>query len=271
VGETIKKYNLVDKGEKIIVACSGGKDSTTVLYLLKKFGYDIEAMFIDLGIGKWSAANKKNLEEFCEKQGITLHCVSVRDELGYSICYLRSISEKKAGLSSCNACGIIKRWLINKKARDFGADKVATGHNMDDEAETIFMNIIKGSPNLCINLGPKTGTEKEKKFVTRIKPLYFCTEKEVEQYSRKMQFPVLYDKCPCSVDAYRRQIKNLLDEFEARHKGTRKNIVMHFMKILPELRKKYKTKKKIEYCKYCGEPSRGEKCKMCQILELAVR
>jgi len=54
VGETIKKYNLVDKGEKIIVACSGGKDSTTVLYLLKKFGYNIEAMFVDLGIGRCS-------------------------------------------------------------------------------------------------------------------------------------------------------------------------------------------------------------------------
>ena len=65
VKNTIKKYNLINKNDKILVACSGGKDSTTVLYLLNKFGYNVEAIAIDLLIGEYSKINLKNTKEFC--------------------------------------------------------------------------------------------------------------------------------------------------------------------------------------------------------------
>jgi len=186
VRNTIKKYELCSKKDKVIVACSGGKDSTTALYLLKKFGYDTEALIIDLHIGKWSEKNLKNLKGFCGEHDIRLHIVNMRKEIGYSVCYIRNGIQAKAKFSNCMICGVIKRWILNKKARELKADKLATGHNLDDEAENVLMNTFKGNPELGINLGPKTGIVINKKFVQRIKPLYFCSNKEIRKYSKSM-------------------------------------------------------------------------------------
>ena len=76
VKNTIKKYNLINKKEKIIVAVSGGKDSMTVLYLLKKFGYKTEAIHINLEMGKWSKDNMNNVKKFCSQLNVPLHIYS---------------------------------------------------------------------------------------------------------------------------------------------------------------------------------------------------
>ena len=81
--ETIKKYNLLNKKDKILVAASGGKDSTTVLYLLKKFGFKVEALFIDLGIGKFSKINKENIKKFCKNENIKLNIISFKKFFGH--------------------------------------------------------------------------------------------------------------------------------------------------------------------------------------------
>ena len=108
VKATIKKYKLCTKKERIIVACSGGKDSTTVLYLMKKFGYSVEALIIDLLIGKWSDKNLQNIKKFCQEQKIKLHEVNLREEFGCSMCFMRSGIQKKVKLNNCLICGIIK-------------------------------------------------------------------------------------------------------------------------------------------------------------------
>lgn len=267
---TIDKYKLATKKDKIIVACSGGKDSTTALYLLKKFGYNVEAMHINLLMGTWSKQNLQNIKKFCKDNKIKLHVYSIRDEIGYSICYIKSIVQQKAKLKQCTICGILRRWLINKKARELGATKLATGHNLDDEAQTIIMNWIKGNPWLSTNLGPVVGTIQDKKFVTRIKPLYFCKEKDIRKYSEAMNFPVLYQRCPCVIDATRHEIRNQLDEFEKRNKNIKENIVNSFLEIQKLLRQKI-IKNKLIYCKKCGEPSRNEICNACKIIQIMKR
>ncbi|MEM2784928.1 MAG: TIGR00269 family protein [Candidatus Pacearchaeota archaeon] len=266
VKETIEKYKLATKEDKILVACSGGKDSTTVLYLLKKFGYNVEALHINLLMGSWSKENERNIRKFCKEHGIKLYVFSIRDELGYSICYIKSVVQQKAKLKQCTICGIIRRWLINKKARALKASKVATGHNLDDEAQTVIMNLIKGNPWLGINQGPVTGTIEEKKFVTRIKPLFFCKEKDIRKYSELMKFPVLYRRCPCVVGALRHEVRKKLDELEKKNKNIKENIVSNWLEIKKLLIQKQE-QKPILYCKNCGEPSRREICKACSILK----
>ncbi|MEM2918693.1 MAG: TIGR00269 family protein [Candidatus Altiarchaeota archaeon] len=269
VKKTIDDFELIAKGDKILVACSGGKDSTTALYLLKKFGYKVEALFIDLLLGRYSEKNFENIKKFCNENKIKLHKVSIRDEFGYKICYIHSILKSKGySIKNCTICGVMKRSIMNRKARELNATKMATGHNLDDEAQTIFMNFLQGNLSLCAKLGPKTGFIKDEKFVPRIKPLYFCPEEEIRKYSMLKKFPVLYEKCPCAVDTFRLEIKGYLNEIEKKNPGVKEKIVYNFIKILPKIKEYYKSDEKLKYCKICGEPSRKEICKACEIVRI---
>lgn len=260
VKETIEKYDLAIKGEKIVVACSGGKDSTTVLYLMKKLGFEVEGLFIDLGIGEWSRKNQENLKIFCEKNSIKLHTVEVKDFLGEDIGGLKS----KFSGSSCTACGIIKRWLLNKKARELGADKLATGHNLDDQAETMLMNFLKHDFKLNLGQQPKTGLVADRKFVPRIKPLFFCLNKEVMEYSKQMSFPVLYEKCPFSAGVFRREIREELDTLERPYPEFKEQMVRNFLEMVKKLKR---DESPVKYCEKCGGVSRGDVCKFCGLME----
>ncbi len=265
VKKTIKEHGLLRKSDKIIVACSGGKDSTSVLYFLKKFGYDVEALHLDLIIGERSEKNLKGLKKFCKSLGVKLHVVNIRGQIGCSICYARKGIQAKKRLSNCMICGVVKRWVLNKKARELKGTKLVTGHNLDDEAENVLMNLMKGNVELGASLGPKTGVVEDKRFVQRVKPLYFCSNSEVREFSRKMQFPVIYEACPCLVGTLRKKVRGLLAELEKASKGVKMKIVRNFLEVLPLLKKKV-GKGKLRECGKCGEPSRRDVCKRCELL-----
>lgn len=269
VRKTIRTNKLIGKKEKILVACSGGKDSTTALHLIKKLtknnkNITIEAIHIDAGIGNYSKINKKNTIKFCKDNNIKLHLTSFRKEFGTNLCYLKDkVKEKNIKWKSCTICGILRRYILNKKAKQLKATKLITGHNLDDEAQAVIMNMFKNTMPVMARLGPISGIQKQKGFVQRIKPLYFCSEQEVKLYSKLMNFPVKYEKCPCRTEAYRREVAELLDQFEKKHKQTKYSIVRSLLEILPELKKKYKGK--VKYCKKCGEPSAGDICNSCNL------
>ncbi|MFH1521888.1 MAG: tRNA 2-thiocytidine biosynthesis TtcA family protein, partial [archaeon] len=157
VAETIKKYRLIKKSDKVIVALSGGKDSTSVLYILKKMGYSVEGLMIDLYLGRWSELHKENMIRFCKEINVPLTIVDLKKELGQGICFIKAVLKKQKNLTGCTVCGIIKRWILNKWAKKMGADKLVTGHNLDDEAQNVLMNFLKGNILLGVNSSPATG------------------------------------------------------------------------------------------------------------------
>jgi uncharacterized protein (TIGR00269 family) len=266
VKATIKKYSLLSKKDKVLVAVSGGKDSTTALYLLKKFGYAVEAITIDVLIGKYTKDNLENIKKFCKESKIRLHVVSFRKKFGYSVCYMKSaLKSKGAGLNSCTVCGVLRRYLINKHVKKLGADKVVTGHNLDDEAESVMMNFFRNTMHLSARLGPVSGFAKHAGFVPRVKPLYFTKKSDVEKYSKIMNFPVQYGACPCSVDAYRRSVREFLDALEKENPQIKENIISNFLAMLPKLKLKFKAQSP-NICRKCGEPSMSDECRTCRIL-----
>jgi uncharacterized protein (TIGR00269 family) len=268
VKNTIRDYSLISKNDKVLVAVSGGKDSTVLLYILKKMGYKIEALTINSFIGNYSKESLENITKFCEDLGVKLHNVSLRDEFGYSLCYIRSILNSKGfNIKSCTICGVLRRYLLNKYARKLGATKLVLGHNLDDEAQVIMMNFIRGDVPVSARLGPMTGVIKNKKFVPRIKPLYLVREKDIAEYSKIMKFPVKYGECPCSADSLRRSMKSVFNELEKEDPDVREKIVHSFLKTLPKLKKLYKNEDEIAYCSNCGEPTQKQMCKTCQILQ----
>ena len=107
VNDTVKKYGLFSRKDKLAVAVSGGKDSTVCLYILKKLGYDVEAITVDAVIGDYTKENVKNLKKVCKEHDIKLKVVSFRDEFGMALCYIQSLLKGKGyKYSSCMICGI---------------------------------------------------------------------------------------------------------------------------------------------------------------------
>ncbi len=263
---TIKKYRLLNKKEKILVAASGGKDSTAAMFILKKLGYNIIALTVDVEIGSYTKINCENLKRFCGQHKIPLYVLNVREEFGCSICYMQSaLKSKGMKLNSCAVCGVIRRYMVNRAARKLGAKKIVTGHNLDDEAQSMMMNLFRNTLQLSARLGPSAGVMKNSKFIPRIKPLYFIPEKDIVKYSKLNRFPVNYEKCPCSVFVFRNFVRQMLNEQEKSSPGMKRNIVEYFLKIQPALRKRYKGQSQA-YCTVCGEPSQAEVCRACQII-----
>jgi len=176
VRKTIRLYSIFTKKDKIGVACSGGKDSTVCLSVLRKLGFNVEAITIDASIGSYTKQNVDNIKKVCKDNDIKLHVIPFRDEFGKSLCYIRGVlKEKGFDYSSCMLCGILKRYLLNKYSKKLGFDYLATGHNLDDEAEAFLMNVFRNDYSLASRQGPKSRESSSLKFVSRVKPLYFMT------------------------------------------------------------------------------------------------
>jgi len=268
IAETVKKYNMITPEDKVVVAVSGGKDSTAVLYALKKQGYDVEAITVDAHIGCYTETNLKNIRAVCKDLGVKLYEIPFRKVFGASLCHIRdTLKEKGFNYKSCNICGVLRRYLLNKGSRELGATKLVLGHNLDDEAQAIFMNLIKNKQELNARVGPSPGVIKNQGFVPRIKPLYFMGEKDIVRYSKIRNFPVYYGKCPCSLDGFRNYVKDFLNAYQKVNPDVKKNIVVNFLKKVPALREKYKKNTKLNSCESCSEPSKDAVCRPCQLLD----
>ena len=124
------------------------------------------------------------------------------------------------------------------------------------------MNIFKGSPKLSANSGPITLNIPDKKFIPRIKPLFYVSENDIREYSKKKKLPVIYESCPCAIDSYRISVRKFLNTLSKKDK---ERIVNNSEKLIAKLEKR---NDKINYCQICGEPARNKICKKCELMNV---
>ena len=264
IQRTIEEHGLFSRDSKVLVACSGGKDSTVILHVLKALGYDVEAITVDAHIGCYTEENLRNLRRTCDGLGVRLYEVSFRKEFGGGMCFMQqALKAKGHGYKNCHVCGVLRRQLLNKHSRTLHADVLVTGHNLDDEAQAIMMNLMRGQLFLAARTGPKS--EGGGGFTPRVKPMYFCRQKDVVAYSRLKGLPVKYTECPCNSEAYRREIRAMFKDFTEEEK---ENIVRQFLWLQPAL-KRLHAGPKAGSCSTCGEPSSGSMCAACLMLREA--
>ncbi|TAL57842.1 MAG: TIGR00269 family protein [Nanoarchaeota archaeon] len=264
VKDTIDDFSLISKDDKIAVACSGGKDSTILLHLLKKWGYNIEALAIDEGIARYRDAALEDLKTICKTEGVLLRIVSYQENFGTT---LDSYLKNNRGARACTVCGVWRRHLLNRESKNY--DAIATGHNLDDEAQSILMNLIKSNIQVLARLGPKTEVVSSPGFTPRVKPLYFVTEKETSAYALLKGFSIKFAECPNAFDSFRAEVRDILNEFEAENKGSKRKLMQWFIEVIPKL-KAYYSNEQIGVCARCGEPSRRNPCISCGLTSRVV-
>lgn len=265
--KTIRQFDLIGKEENLGVAVSGGKDSLSLLFILKKLSEQnpkikLTAIAINEGIEGYRDKSLITAQKFCNKLGIKLNIYSYENEFGMPLDQMLKILDVKP----CTICGIFRRYLLNKKSKELGFTKLATGHNLDDECQSILMNQFKNNMQASSRLGPKAGITSNKNFIQRVKPLYLCTEKEVTTYAFLNGILDVFNECPNVVKSYRAQVRDMLNDFEAKFPGTKYAIINSFLQVLPELREKFKDEE-AGFCKSCGEAAAKDKCNACIYVE----
>lgn len=269
--KTIRKHKLFKQGEKIAVGVSGGKDSMLSIFLLKKlFGKTnpIEALIIDEGIPGYRDKAIKTAVKACKEWKVPFRVIEFRKEFGITGTEImeKISASNELGKSCCAFCGPFRRTILNKHAKQVQASKLVTGHNLDDEAQNILMNVFGNHTDKFLRLGATTGIPEHQNFIPRIKPLYESPEKEIIAYCMFNNIPHYSEKCcPFSSKAKRNKFRALLNEFELKYPGTKFSIIGFFNEIKKHLQEK--TKKEIGTCSSCQQPSTTKKCNSCSNLE----
>ena len=201
-----KRFNLINKKDRIAIGISGGKDSMLLFYALhlySKFSFvdfKIVPIIIDLGFDNF---NPKPIQDFIESFGYKLEVYEAKDV--YKILLL---NQKDKSHLPCSICSKMKKAIIDKAAKKFNCNKVAFAHHADDAIETLFLNEIKGGK--IATFSPKMFLTKDE--ITFIRPLILVFENDISKTVKALNIPILESTCPANKKTDREEIKILLNQ-----------------------------------------------------------
>lgn len=269
IRKTIRLNRLIEQQDTIAIAVSGGKDSTLLLKVLSDYAKEhrtikLFALYIDRG-DPFSQECKKAAREAARRYKVPFHSFSFKKEFGLSMIDISRITHK-VGASKCSVCGVFRRRLLDEKARELGANKLATGHNLTDEAQSYLMNFVKCEWDNFLSLGPKS-QPRWPGFVQRIRPLRDVPEKEIKTYVAIKGIKHFPEPCPCRAGSLRFNFMKILEELKQFRPGAEFSIVKAGDKIRKQLLKAVKGKP--NKCTKCGELTSQKICRVCQYLAIA--
>ncbi len=266
VKKELSKQFKLRSASKIAVALSGGKDSTVALYLLNKIyrkhkNIEFVAITVDEGINGYRPASIKVSERAAKELNIPHKIVTFKDKIGYDLDSIITQIEKAGGnVLACSYCGVFRRFCLNTEAKALEATRLATGHNLDDISQSIFMNLFRADLTKLARLGPHKKVQKG--LVPRIMPLRVIPEKESYLYSMINGIEIHDGECPYAIYAQRGRYRDVLAQFEEESPGTRHSLLRTYEQLADLLLKKFGPID-LNNCDKCGEPTSGVVCKSC--------
>jgi tRNA 2-thiocytidine biosynthesis protein TtcA len=226
VGQAIGDFNMIEDGDKVMVCLSGGKDSYGLLDILltlrerAPINFEIVAVNLDQKQPNFPA---HILPEYLTKLGVPFH---IENQDTYSI-VKRVIPE---GKTTCSLCSRLRRGILYRVADELGATKIALGHHRDDIMETFFLNMFFGSK--LKSMPAKLQSDDGRHVV--IRPLAYVKESDMERYAEIKEFPIIpCDLCGSQENLQRKQIKNMLTEWDKKHPGRVDNIFSSLSTVVP--------------------------------------
>lgn len=275
--ETIRRERLIVPGDYVAVAVSGGKDSLVLLHILGSFkergllrDVKMEAFTVNEGHPYscfYRMSRRDYVRELAARFGIEYNVYHFKDFFGVTALEL---SERlaKAGheVHMCTIDGVLRRRLMNVVGRRRGWTKIATAHNLDDEAQTVLMNVLMGNLSRFAYYGVYEDAE-EKDLIPRIKPMKYIREEEVALYAYYHGIPLMELECPYVVANPRYDLKFTLAEWEREMPSVKYNLVSFGEKLASALRGRPAAE--LKRCRYCGAASAREVCRVCELFEKA--
>lgn len=265
VHETITRAELFKRGDYVAIAASGGKDSTVLAYIMKllnerhDYGLKLVLLSIDEGITGYRDDSLESVKRNEKDYGVPLKILSYHDLYGWTMDKV----VKEVGLkNNCTFCGVFRRQALDRGAMLLGVDKLVTGHNADDVAETVLMNVLRGDIarlQRCTNIS----TDSEG-LIPRCKPFKYTYEKEIVMYAYFKKLDYFSTECIYSPNAYRGHARAYLKDLEAIEPRVILDIIHsgECMKIKEEIKLPSQG-----VCLKCGYISSQSVCKACLLLE----
>ena len=200
-------YDMIEAGDRIAVGVSGGKDSLALLVLmagLQKYypnPFELEAVTIDMGLGM----DFSPVAAFCESLGVPY--TLVKTEIG------PIVFEHRREKNPCSMCSKMRRGALHDTLKEKGFNKIALGHHYDDAVETFLLSLFYEGRISCFE--PVTYLSRAD--LTQIRPMLYVGEKAVENFSRRMELPVVENTCPADNNTKRQEVKELLASLQKQY------------------------------------------------------
>ena len=261
-----------------LVGLSGGKDSVVLTHLLyDTFAADprveLVALTVHEGIDGYRDASLRACLELTDALGIEHEVVSYADE--YDLEMDAVADDDPLDMAPCAYCGVFRRDALSRYAEAYGADRLLTGHNLDDEAQTAMMNLLSGDVRqIAKHFDASLGSFEERDiddapFVPRAKPLRDIPEREVALYAHLRDLPTHTAECPHASEAYRGEIREHLHELEENHPGTRHSIMSGYEELARMASEASRDDADTPRgsCDRCGAPTGSEVCRKCELVD----
>ncbi|HZN12845.1 MAG TPA: TIGR00269 family protein [Acidimicrobiales bacterium] len=258
----IDQFDMFTRDDRILVPVSGGKDSLALWDVLLDLEYDVDGLYLGLGIGEYSASSGAYARDFAARRGATLVEIDLPTDLGFDI-PSGAVAARRA---PCSACGLSKRHLFNQAALDGDYTIVATGHNLDDEAAVLFGNTIRWSTEyLGRQLPVLPATDG---FVRKVKPLVRLSERETAAYCVLKGIDYIVDECPMAEGNKHLGYKDALNRIEEQSPGSKHTFYFGFLDRVSHL---FTDAAEVEQadlrpCSTCGAPTPGDVCAFCKLV-----
>ncbi|MFP1684536.1 tRNA 2-thiocytidine(32) synthetase TtcA [Alloalcanivorax sp. C16-1] len=225
-GRAIADFNMIEEGDRIMVCLSGGKDSYTMLEILRNLQHSAPVHFELVAVNldqKQPGFPEHVLPEYLEREGVAYH---ILEKDTYSI-----VKEKvPEGKTTCALCSRLRRGSLYGFAEEIGANKIALGHHRDDIVETLFLNMFFGGKMKA--MPPKLRSDDNKHIV--IRPLAYCREKDIVEFAAFKNFPIIpCNLCGSQENLQRQAVKEMLNQWDKRFPGRIENIFSAIGNVAP--------------------------------------
>ena len=280
VYQTIQRFELIKKGDVVAIGVSGGKDSTVLMHILHvlnqrhSMGFQIQLVCIDEGITGYRDNALDTVKKNSEIYNLPLTILSFSDLFnGWTLDDIFKATKTK---ETCTYCGIFRRRSLDIGAQRVGATKVAVGHNADDVAETILLNVLRGDTvRYFRSVDVKTdgieqkheaGNEQTLTIAPRIKPFALQNQKEIVLYAHYNKLLYYAVECPYARTAFRRFPRGYLVKKLVSDPGVMRRMIEGSIRYQTQVPLQ-QSESEIKYCQKCGAASNHDVCMACKLLE----